>query len=231
MKKTISLLLVLSLVASQLFSMPFHEVNPSKILNPFQKKVLNNSEKEITKLETYSTPQSQISIKQSNLSKNQKTNSEISENEMNDLIDSALIKLDNAKSTTIEAKEDLIAAVSKVNENSDQIKILSEDSKIKESAINDLTKKNVKLEKSVSKKDGQITELNNELYATHFFTTIGSTYNLEDGFGVGLNLGYTFGRGGIISCGLSAPITTFTSPLKMADITSYTASASIGWIW
>lgn len=104
-------------------------------------------------------------------------------------------------------------------------------SKIKESTINDLTNKNVKLEKSVSKKNGQITELNNKLYATHFFTTIGSTYNLEDGFGVELNLGYTFGRGGIISCGISTPITTFTSPLKMADIKSYTASASIGWIW
>ena len=231
MKKVISLLLVLSLVASQLFSMPFHEINPNKILNPFQKKALNNSETETTKLKNLSTTQSQNLIDQSTVLKNQKENSEISENEMNDLIDLALVDLDNAKSTTINAKENLIAAVTKVKENSEQIKILSEDSKIKESTINDLTNKNVKLEKSISKKDGQITELNNKLYATHFFTTIGSTYNLENGFGVGLNLGYTFGRGGIISCGISTPITTFTSPLKMGDIKSYTANASIGWIW
>lgn len=231
MKKTISLLLVLSLVAYQLFSMPFHEVNPSTVLTPFQKKALNNSEKETTKLENYSMDQSQNSTVQFQKLNDQSKNLEISDTEMNDLIDSALNKLDNAKITTIDAKGDLVSAASKVKENSEQIKILTEDSKIKDEAIDNLKSDNLSLEKKVAEKDGRIKELNNDLYSTHFFTTVGSTYNLQDGFGVGLNAGYTFGRGGIVNVGLSAPIDTFTNPLNMTDITSYTANASIGWIW
>ena len=231
MKKTISLLLVLSLVSYQLFSMPFHEVNPSTVLTPFQKKAINNSEKETTRLKNYSMDQSQNSTVQLPTLNNQSKNSEISETEMNDLIDSALNKLDNAKITTIDAKGDLISAASKVKENSEQIEILAEDSKIKEATIDNLKSENSSLEKKVAEKDGRIKELNNDLYSTHFFTTVGSTYNLQDGFGIGLNAGYTFGRGGIVNIGLSAPIDTFTNPFNMTDITSYTANASIGWIW
>jgi len=231
MKKIVSLLLVLSLVASQLFSMPFREVNPSKVLNPFQKENLNNSEKETTKLETLSENQSQTSTAQSKTLNTQKPVLKISDNEMDERINSAIVALDDAKTSALTAKGDLISAGEKVKENSEQIKILKEDSKLKESKIEFLTSTNLKLEKSVSEKDGRITELNNDLTATHFFTTVGSTYNLTDGLGVSLNIGYTFGRGGIISAGVSTPIDTFATPLKMADITRYTANASIGWIW